>query len=82
MKITNHVRGIYRIYPNFIKENRRMSTCTQLDLQTLGSQPIMPKNPPNRWSNLSKLFFVGYKANLSSKNVCRFVNQFGVDNNI
>jgi len=34
------------MYPNFIKENRRMSTCNQLDLQTLGSQPVMPKNLP------------------------------------
>ena len=24
-----------------------MSTCNLLDLQTLGSQPIMPKNLPN-----------------------------------
>ena len=28
---------------NFIKENRRMSTCNRLDLQTLESQPVMPK---------------------------------------
>ena len=46
-KITNHFRGICRVYPNFIKQNRRMSTCSRLDLQTLGSQPIMPKNLPN-----------------------------------
>jgi hypothetical protein len=38
-KITYHFRGIYRIYPNLIKENRRMSTLHNwLDLQTLGSQ--------------------------------------------
>ena len=42
-KITNHYRGIYRIYPNLIKENWRMSTCNWSDLQTLGSQLIMPK---------------------------------------
>jgi hypothetical protein len=41
------LEGIYRIYSNLIKENRRMSTCNQLDLQTLGSQPIMPKISPN-----------------------------------
>ena len=37
-KITDHFfRGIYRIiYPNLIKENRRMSSCNGLDLQTLG----------------------------------------------
>jgi hypothetical protein len=27
-----------------------MSTCNWLDLQTLGSQPIMPKNLPDHWS--------------------------------
>ena len=27
-----------------------MSTCNRLDLQTLGSQPIMPKNLPDHWS--------------------------------
>ena len=33
--------------PNLMKENRTMSTCKRLDLQTLGSQPIMPENLPN-----------------------------------
>ena len=37
--------------PNLIKENWRMSTCNQLDLQTLGSQPIMPKNLPGHCSS-------------------------------
>ena len=27
-----------------------MSTYNQLDLQTLGSQPVMPKNLPDHWS--------------------------------
>ena len=48
-KITNRFRGIYGIYLNVIKENRRMSTCNRLDLQTLRSQPIMPKNLPDHW---------------------------------
>ena len=26
-----------------------MSTCNRLDLQTLGSQPVMPTNLPNHW---------------------------------
>ena len=52
--ITHLFRGFYRrIYPNLIKENRRMSTCNRLDLQTLGSQPIiMPKNLPDHWLSL------------------------------
>ena len=32
-KITDHFRGIYRVYPNLVKENRWMPTCNhQLDL--------------------------------------------------
>ena len=46
-KITKPFRGIYRIHPILIQENRRMSTCNQLTLQTLGSQPVMPKNRPD-----------------------------------
>ena len=39
-EITGHSRGIYKIYPNPIKKNQKMSTCNWLDLETLGSQPI------------------------------------------
>ena len=49
-KITDHFRGIYRTYPNLIKEIRKMWTCNRLDLQALGSQPIMPKNLPDHCS--------------------------------
>ena len=49
-KITDHLRGIYRIYPNFIKETQMMSTCNWLDLQTPASQLIMPKNLTDHWS--------------------------------
>ena len=40
------------MYPDLVKENRRMSTCNRLDLQTLGSQPVMPKKIPQSllWS--------------------------------
>jgi hypothetical protein len=38
-------------YPILIKENRGMSTCNRLDLQTLGgSQPIMPSNLRGHWA--------------------------------
>ena len=30
-----------------------MSACNRPDLQTLGSQPIMPKNLPDHWSRLT-----------------------------
>jgi hypothetical protein len=32
-----------------------MSTCNRLDLQTLGSQPIMPKNIPDHCPTLPTL---------------------------
>ena len=35
------------------RENRRMSTCNRLDLRTLGSQLIMPKNLLDHWSPLA-----------------------------
>ena len=53
-KFTDHFRGIYRICPNLIKENWRLSTYNRLDLQTLGSQPVMPKNLPGHWSTGTK----------------------------
>ena len=46
-EITDHLWGIYRLYPNLIKGNWRMSTCNWLDLQTLGSPPVMPTKLPN-----------------------------------
>ena len=46
MKFTDHSRGIHRIYPKLIKENRRLSTYNQWDMQTLGSQPVIPINLP------------------------------------
>ena len=52
-EITDRLRGIYSICPNLMKENRRMSTCKRLDLQTLGSQLIMPKNLPEHCSGAS-----------------------------
>ena len=32
-----------------INNNQKMSTCNRLDLETLGSQPIMPINLPKHW---------------------------------
>ena len=52
MKIIDHFKGIYGIYPNLLKENGRMSTCNRLDLQTIGSQPFMPKNLPDIMINI------------------------------
>ena len=35
-------------------QDRRMSTCNRLDLQTPGSQPIMTKNLLDHWTELTK----------------------------
>ena len=37
-----------------------MSTCNQLDLQTLGSQPVMPKNLPDHWHTLLEFVCLVY----------------------
>ena len=56
-KLPTILKEFIEYTPNLIKENRRMSTCNQLDSQTLGSQPIMPKKLPDhcctgRWSRI------------------------------
>ena len=44
------ILGEFIDYIPIIKENRRMSTCNRLNLQTLGFQPvIMPKSLPDHW---------------------------------
>ena len=35
------------IYPNLTKKNQKMSTCNQLDLETLGYGLLMPKTSPD-----------------------------------
>ena len=51
-RITDHFRGIYGIYLKFIQKILRIPTCNRLDLQTLGSQPIIYvfKILPDHWS--------------------------------
>ena len=44
--ITDHTREIYGICLQLIKKNRKITTCNPLDLETVGSWPIMPKNLP------------------------------------
>jgi hypothetical protein len=48
-KIPHHFRKSCRIYPKLVEKLRKISTYNQLDLETLGSQPIMPKNLPGHW---------------------------------
>ena len=60
------------MYPNLIKENRRMSTCNRLDLQTLASQLIMPKNLPDHCLQLT-FKYMGFgicHIHINGKGVC------------
>ena len=40
---TNRLRGIYGTYLKLIEKIRKITMCNWLDLETLGSWPIMPK---------------------------------------
>ena len=51
-KTTDHYKGINGTYPIIIKRNRKMSTCNELDLETLGSQPVLPKNLTKHCTNV------------------------------
>ena len=44
VKITDNVRIIHELYLMCIKKNWKMSTCNWLNLEVLGSGPVMPKN--------------------------------------
>ena len=46
-QIDDHFRGIYRIYLKLIKRDWKLRTCNRLDLETLGSRPIVPKISPD-----------------------------------
>ena len=58
-RITGHVRGIYRICLklNEWKQNRKMSTCNWLDLESHGSWPTIKaqKLPGHYWFSSSNL---------------------------
>jgi hypothetical protein len=43
-ELTHHLGRIDGMYLKIMKRNRKVSTCNRLDLETLGSCPIMPKN--------------------------------------
>jgi hypothetical protein len=47
-----------------------MSTCNRLDLQTLGSQPIMPKNLPDHCNRVCTFEGCPEKLKLSFTYVC------------
>ena len=56
-KITNRFRVIQRTYPNFVKENRRMSTRNRFDLQTHSdlNRFSTQKSPRSLWQLQSSL---------------------------
>ena len=50
-----------------------MSTFHRLDLQTLGSQPIMPKNLPDHYVGLPFNSHVGWNIHLDFLEITHFV---------
>ena len=62
-EITDNYREIHRLYVKLIEQNWEMSTCNRLDLESLGSQPIMPKNLPDHWMALLHSLVHGLKIN-------------------
>ena len=47
---THHFRGIHEIYLKLMKKNRRkITTCNQLDLETIGLLTMMLKNLPSKF---------------------------------
>jgi len=45
-----------------------MSTCNRLDLQTLGSQPIVPKNLPDHWSDTNGITMLPLQSDETCNN--------------
>ena len=74
-KITDHFWGIYGICPNLTKEIRRLSTCHWLDLQTLGSQPITPKNLPDHCVREDVYRLLQCNIIVSSSILCHFFKE-------
>jgi hypothetical protein len=46
-KLPNILEKSIEYILNLIKENQKLLTCNQLDLETLGSPPILPQTSPN-----------------------------------
>jgi hypothetical protein len=66
------------MYPDLYQKNRRMSTCNRLDLQTIGSQPIMPKilldHRVQRISRFSQVLLVRVGKEIFAKGASTFTN--------
>ena len=48
-----------------------MSTCNRLDLQTLGSQPIFPKNLSDHWCREAS--DINFKYSIEAKNIYLYI---------
>ena len=57
------------MYLKFIKKHRKMSTCNQLDLETLGSWLILPKTVPGHLSKST------YMVDAISLAICKFLGR-------
>ena len=75
-------RNLWNIPPNLRKEKRRMSICNRLDLQTLGSQPDMPKNLPDHLLRRCQiLLFSPYFLGILSPNMNFIAYSYQIDLN-
>ena len=51
MQTTHHFRGIHEIYLKLMKKiEKKITTCNQLDLETIELLTIMLKNLPSKFS--------------------------------
>jgi hypothetical protein len=80
MTSTNHFGEVFRMYLDSMKKNQKMSTCNQLDLETLGSQLIFFQKYP--WTLVE--FIVKYEDEPGSKSpddslfecICKLLENF------
>ena len=68
-KFTDHFRGIYRIYLQLMKKNRKLSTCNRSDLKTLGSWVLTRHAQilPEHWTQYSQCGHSQMHSHISSR---------------
>ena len=71
-KTTDHFRGICRVFLKLLKKSQKITTCNQLDLETLGFCPIMPKEPSRMPSFGIRLF--PFQRTMSESPIWMLVN--------
>ena len=54
-----------------------MSICNRVDLQTLGSQPVITKNLPNHWQRVMKAHAQEVFGHIESVKILQIINPTG-----